>query len=117
MSIHLGNPRGVTCAAAITGAALLAGCSTSVEPSYEDPTPQARLGAIAESAKSGSTADLPHLIENLSSDDESVRFAAIGALRRTTGLTNGYRFDASYSERTEAIARWKAWFESRTASQ
>jgi HEAT repeat protein len=116
MTSHLGNSRGATCAAVITGAALVAGCSTSVEPSYQDPTPQARLGAIAESAKSGSDADLPHLIESLSSDDASVRFAAIGALRRITGQTHGYRFDASIAERSEAIARWKAWLGSRTAA-
>ena len=93
---------------------LFAGCSTSVAPSYQDPTPEARLGAIKESARTGSEADLPHLIENLSSDDEAVRFAAIGALRRITGQTNGYRFDAPSSERSEGIARWKAWLATRT---
>jgi HEAT repeat protein len=93
---------------------LFAGCSTSVEPSYQDPTPEARLGAIKESARPGSEADLPHLIENLSSDDEAVRLAAIGALRRITGQTNGYRFDAPSSERSEGIARWKAWLATRT---
>jgi HEAT repeat protein len=116
MPSPLGNSRGVTCAAAITGTALLVGCSTSVEPSYQDPTPEARLGAIRASAKSGSEADLQHLIENLSSDDEAVRFAAIGALRRITGQTNGYRFDAPASDRTAAIGRWKAWLATRTAS-
>ena len=56
------------------------------------------------------------LIENLSSDDEAVRFAAIGALRRITGQTNGYRFDAPSSERSEGIARWKAWLATKTAT-
>lgn len=116
MPRHLGNSRRATCAAVLTGTAIFVGCSTSVEPSYRDPTPEARLGAIRESAQAGPEADLQHLIENLSSDDESVRFAAIGALRRITGQTNGYRFDASSSDRTEAISRWKAWLSSRTAT-
>ena len=116
MPSRAGTSSGANCAAVIAVTALLAGCSTAVGPSYEDPTPEARLGAIRESAKTGSEGDLPHLIENLSSDDASVRLAAIGALRRITGQTNGYRFDASSAERSEAIARWKAWLASRTAS-
>jgi hypothetical protein len=35
--------------------------------------------------------------------------AAIGALRRITGETLGYRFDAPEIERRAAIDRWKTW--------
>jgi hypothetical protein len=47
-------------------------------------------------------------VENLSSDDPVVRLAAIGALRRRTGHTLGYRFDAPDAERDAAIGRWQA---------
>lgn len=89
-------------------AAMLGGC-TAVGPSYEDPTPDARLGAIRATAEAGTRADVPRLVENLSADDAAVRMAAIGALRRITGETNGYRFDAPAAERAEAIGRWRRW--------
>lgn len=80
-----------------------------VAPSYTDPTPAARLGAIRESAQSGNTDDAQSLVENLASDDPTVRFAAISALHRLTGETNGYRFNDPWETRALAISAWKAW--------
>ena len=80
-----------------------------VGASFDDPTPQARIEAIERAGASGDRSALPRIVENLSSDDAAVRMAAIGALRRITGETLGYRFDAPEIERRAAIDRWKAW--------
>lgn len=100
-------PTGLTAAAlwACACGAAAGGCGTAVAPSFADPTPEARIGAIAASEGGG---DLAHLVENLSSDDAAVRMAAIGMLRRRTGETLGYRFDAPGPDRRAAIERWKA---------
>ena len=94
---------------AFLAATALAGCDASVAPSFDDPTPQARIGALGRAASSGDLSSVPRCVENLSSDDAAVRMAAAGALRRLTGETLGYRFDAPAKERAEAIDRWRAW--------
>lgn len=96
-------------------ACLLAPACGPVEPSYDDPTPAARLGAIRESAQSGSMDDIKELIVNLASDDSSVRFAAISALQRLTGETNGYRFNDPWETRALSISAWKAWLAKQPA--
>lgn len=117
----------------VSGLSVLAGCSASVAPSYDDPTPEARLGAMraavargadagtaggndsgpADRAATGSTpgsrADLPRLVECLASDDPAVRLGAIGVLERMTGTTLGYRASAPPAERARAVERWKAF--------
>ena len=88
----------------------LAACSGGIAPSWDDPTPQARVGAIERSVRDGrGTADAPRLVENLASDDAAVRLAAITALERATGSTLGYRFDDSPADRASSVARWRAW--------
>jgi hypothetical protein len=89
--------------------AIPGGCGTVVGASFDDPTPQARIEAIERAGASGDRSALPRIVENLSSDDAAVRMAAIGALRRMTGQTLGYRFDAPEVERRAAIGRWKGW--------
>lgn len=90
----------------------LAACSGAISPSWEDPTPQARVGAIERSVRTGRTLqDAPHLVENLASDDASVRLAAITALERATGSTLGFRFDDSSAGRASSVARWRAWLD------
>lgn len=88
----------------------LGACSGGVAPSWDDPTPQARVGAIERSVRTGrALQDAPRLVENLASDDAAVRLAAITALERTTGSTLGYRFDDSPGDRASSVARWRAW--------
>ena len=94
----------------------VAGCGASVPPSFDDPTPQARIGALERAASSGDLSSVPRCVENLSSDDAAVRMAAAGALRRLTGETLGYRFDAPANERAEAIGRWRDWVADHPAS-
>ncbi|NBP52021.1 MAG: hypothetical protein EBU70_12770, partial [Actinobacteria bacterium] len=95
--------------------AAMAGCDAAVQPSFDDPVPEARLGAIAGTGEDGASGEVRHLVQNLSSDDPTVRLAAIGALRRRTGRTLGYRFDAPDAERNAAIARWRAELDGGTA--
>jgi len=89
--------------------AIPGGCNTVVGGSFDDPTPQARIEAIERASATGGRSALPRIVENLSSDDAAVRMAAIGALRRMTGETLDYRFDAREVERRAAIGRWKEW--------
>ena len=87
----------------------LAGCGATVTPSFEDPTPEARIGAMERAAATGDRSSVARCVENLSADDAAVRMAAAGALRRLTGETLGYRFDAPAGERAEAIEQWRRW--------
>jgi hypothetical protein len=102
----------IGCAASLAGSAC-----TVVGPSYEDPTPEARLNAIRETAANGRMQDIPHLIQNLAADDAAVRFAAISELRRLTGTTNGYDFEAGEPERIAAIEQWKKWLAAHPVPQ
>lgn len=91
-------------------ACVVPGCAApAVEPSYRDPTPEAQLDAIRQSAQRKDMQDVPALVECLWSDDPAVRMAAIEALKRITGTTLDYRAAATPSERAPAVERWKAW--------
>ena len=103
-------PDTLACAAVAWTAIAAGGCSSHVAPSWEDPTPEARIGAIERSARAGDARrDTARLVENLASDDAAVRMAAIVALERATGSTLGYRFDDSPEDRASSVARWRAW--------
>ncbi len=91
------------------------GCSAEVSPAYDDPVPEARIGAIRRSAESLDRSQYGNNIESLDDNDPSVRLAAIGALQRMSGETLGYRFNAPSDERAAAIARWKAWLAKQPA--
>ena len=95
--------------------ATLAGCGSFVGGSFDDPAPQARIEAIERASAADDRGALPRIVENLSSDDAAVRMAAIGALRRMTGETLGYRFEDPEVERRAAIDRWKKWLADRPA--
>lgn len=91
------------------GMLLPVACAARETPSYSDGSPSSRIAAIERSAAEGRSQDIPRIVENLSSDDAAVRMAAIGALRRMTGETLGYRFDDPSPDRQQAIARWADW--------
>ena len=102
---------------ALLATCALAGCGASVEPSFDDPTPEARIGALERAAATDDRSSIPHCVENLSSDDAAVRMAAAGALRKLTGESLGYRFDAPASDRAAAIERWRTWVTDHPAAQ
>ena len=103
-------PDTLACAVAASAAIAMGGCGGNVGPSWDDPTPEARIAAIERSTRAGDARrDVPRLVENLASDDAAVRMAAIAALERATGSTLGYRFDDSPQDRASSVARWRAW--------
>ncbi|MFM8733338.1 MAG: hypothetical protein ACKOGJ_12680, partial [Phycisphaerales bacterium] len=52
----------------------LGACSGGISPSWDDPTPRARVGAIERSVRDGrGAADAPRLVENLASDAATAR--------------------------------------------
>jgi hypothetical protein len=57
---------------------------------------------------------VPDLIRRLGSEDAFERRDAEQELVRRTRQDLGYRWNASEDERTEAIARWQAWWKSRS---
>ena len=101
---------------ALLAASALAGCNASVTPSFDDPSPEARIGALERAAAADDRSSIPRCVESLSADDAAVRMAAAGALRRLTGETLGYRFDAPASDRAAAIERWRTWVKDHPAA-
>ena len=89
---------------------LLGGCGDSaLDGGFDARQPAGRLTAIGQAARADdrSPATLRRLVEQLDSDDEAVRLAAIGALERLTGETHGYRYDDPRATRSLAIDRWE----------
>lgn len=94
----------------VTLLALLAGCAPSAtEGGFSNPAPGARVYAIEESVKFNRRSDIPSIVECLCSDDELVRFMAIGALKRMTEQDLDYRFDDPEPMRIAAYKRWQEW--------
>ncbi len=89
---------------------LACGCAPSAtEGGFNNPAPGARAYAIEDAVKSGSRSQIPEIVECLCSDDDLVRFLAIGALQRMTSQDLGYQFDDSEPLRYAAYLRWREW--------
>ncbi len=89
---------------------VLVGCAPSAtEGGFSNPAPGARLYAIEDSVKFNRRSDIPSIVECLCSDDELLRFMAIGALHRMTGQDLDYRFDDPEPLRVAAYKRWQEW--------
>ena len=87
--------------------ALAAGCAPPASKGgFDSPSPGANLYAILEAARTNDRTAIPHLVEQLYSDDPAVRFAAIETLEQMTGETYGYRYYDDPMTRREAISRW-----------
>ena len=84
-----------------------------MEIAYDSPNPQARVQALARSARDGDPGAVPEMITMLGSDDPAQRLLAIHALERETGQTLGYVHYAPERERLAARDRWVAWFRAR----
>lgn len=72
--------------------------------------------AVAQAARQEDRASIPNLILVLESSDPAQRMLAIGALERMTGQSLGYEYWAPRPVRDEAIARWKAWWQTHGGS-
>lgn len=88
----------------------IAGCggdaSNRVQLSSRYPPDRAR--AAVRAAQSGDLRAAHELVDLLEDDDRAVRMYAIASLERLTGKTYGYRYYADETDRTAALARWRA---------
>lgn len=93
----------------LLGATLAAACS-SPPGGFDSPEPSARLRATAAAAEKKDPAAVPHLIEQLASDDPLVRMASIRTLEEITGQTLGYQHWGAEPQRQKAIRAWVDWY-------
>lgn len=102
--------RGANILWTVAGAVLLAGCAPSAtEGGFSNPAPGARVYAIEDAVKFNRRDQIPKIVECLLSDDELLRYMAIGALQRMTGQDLGYQFDDVEPLRYMAYDRWLQW--------
>ncbi len=85
------------------------------EGGFESPNPAAHLYAIEYAVHDRDADRIPQIVELLDSDDPAVRFAAIEALDRLTGMRLEYEYDAPRRQREAAVRRWVAAVESGEA--
>ena len=74
---------------------------------HEDPS--VRLAAIHRAGREKMPEAVPYLVDRLTDSEEDVRFFAIEALKRITGLDHGYRYWDSRAGREQALERWSRW--------
>ena len=73
----------------------------------EHPEVAVRIRAIKWAGENRVSEAVPLLVDRLSEQDPSVRFFAIGSLRRITGTDHGYDYKANATRRSAAVARWR----------
>ena len=97
---------GLLCSLLAASAAAAGGCAGPREVGFNANDPGAKLAAIIQAGREKDREAIPHLIEQLESDDQAVRMYAILALERITGTRKGYRYYAPPAERKNAVRRW-----------
>ena len=98
-----------------------AGC-ISAERKYtvsdlESTEPAVRIMAIKWAGDNKVSSALPQLVECLQSDDKSVRFYAVGALRRITGTDRGYDYKAAANLRAAAVEHWREFLDTNGVAE
>ena len=71
------------------GGFLAAGCA---HVDIKDPDPALKIPGIKRAASEKDLSQRQELVKDLESDDAAVRFYAINALERLTGVTGGYEY-------------------------
>jgi hypothetical protein len=100
----------VLCGLAVLTTVALAACAPSAtEGGFANPAPGARIYAIEDAVTFNRRDQIPQIVECLCSDDDLLRFMAIGALQRMTGQDLGYQFDDPEPLRFAAYQRWRQW--------
>jgi HEAT repeat protein len=79
----------------------------------EDPVPHVALEAAASLLHLGDEAGLARLVDGLDDPDPRLRSRSLMALERRTKRTLDYRPDDPPEERSAAVARWRAWLQTR----
>ena len=81
----------------------------------DHPAPIVRARSVSRGDELPEQTVVPALIARLSDPDPVVRLSAHHALRKRTGKDFGYVPWADESERAKAIARWRQWWNERSA--
>jgi HEAT repeat protein len=106
----------VFAALALTASAGCGGGASSVADKLQAEHPSERVSGCISAAERGDMSALPLLVERLEDRDADVRFFAIGALRRLTRQTLGYRYFDDARRRAGAVHRWRQWLAGRAAA-
>jgi hypothetical protein len=103
----------------LLGAGVLSACAPppASDGDFTSADPGAKLYAIVRAGEACDRSAIPHLIEQLGSDDQAVRMYAIGALRRITGRDFDYVYYADPVVRERSIVRWVEAYESGELNQ
>ena len=87
---------------------LLSACGPKAsQGDFDSDNPAAKLYAIRQAGEAKDRSKIPRLVEQLDSDDESVRMMSIAALDRITGERLGYNAFDPPEERQPAVRRWE----------
>ena len=73
------------------------------------PDPKLRIRAIRAAGQRRDVQVVPLLVDRLEDEDEAVRFYAIQALERITGMALGYLYYKPASHRGRAVDRWRRY--------
>lgn len=107
----------VACLSAALAAS--AGCDggpSSLAGKLQGEHPSERIRGCIGAAEGRDASALPLLVERLEDPHADVRLFAIGAPRRLTGRTLGYRYFDDARRRASAVRRWRQWLSSRSAA-
>ena len=97
------------------------GCNGPLDRNMElkaldDPDLAVRVMAIKRAGENKVSSAVPQLVELLQHEDRSVRFYAIGSLKRITGTDNGFDYKANPTNRAAAVRRWREYIKSNKLS-
>ncbi len=82
----------------------------------DNPDPIVRVMAIKWAGENKLSSAVPQLVDLLQHEDRSVRFFAIGSLKRITGTDNGFDYKADPKNRAAAVQRWREFINSNKSS-
>ena len=78
-----------------------------------DPSEQVRFEAATALVRNRDGRGLSLLVNGLESEDPRVRMQCIRILKKNTGETFDYKPDGRPEDRAAAVARWRAWIQTR----
>ena len=114
-----GLVRCCACAAALAVAAA-GGCGAAqtlpLAAALQAESPTVRTRACRRAAEAEDPTVIPLLVERLEDTDPGVRMFAIGALRRMTKQSFGYRYFDDEVTRLRAVRQWRDWLARRNHS-
>lgn len=96
-------------------AGLLSGCFSPDPKSLSSDSPPSAIPAIKTAADTNDRSAIPRLVQDLSSDDSAMRFAAIQALRQMTGKDFGYQYYYTEAQRRPAVKQWQQWLKEHSS--